>query len=98
MQIDRRTVSRKTPRDGKLEISSTAAERLGTVGSALCAEWRGERAPAAVVSMSCSCGGADEKHEHFFLESPVLRTLPVGEEVDLALDAPTVLVALTPSP
>jgi hypothetical protein len=97
MHLDRRTVSRKTPRDGKLEISPRAAARLGEIGLALRAEWSGETKPATLVSMSCTCGGADAKHEHYFLESAVLRTLPVGREVDLSLESGTVSIAMTPS-
>jgi hypothetical protein len=98
MHLDRRTVSRKTPRDGRLEISPGAAARLGEIGSVLRAEWSGATGPANLVSMSCTCGGAEAKHDHYFLESAVLRTLPVGQEVDLALESSTVRVVMTPSP
>ncbi len=97
MHLDRRTVSRKTPRDGKLEISAAAATRVTQVGGDLHAEWDGVRAPAAVVTMTCTCGGDARPHEHFFLECASFRTLPVGEDVSLALDADTVSVAVTPS-
>ena len=97
MHLDRRTVSRKTPRDGKLEISPGAAARLGEIGPDLRAEWSGSSGPATLASMSCTCGGAGATHDHYFLESAVLRTLPVGQEVDLALESSTVRVAMTPS-
>ena len=97
MHLDRRTVSRKTPRDGKLEITPGAAARLVGLGAELRAEWDGARAPAAVVTMTCSCGGDAMQHEHHFLESVIFRTLPVGEVVDLALDSRVVRVAVTPS-
>ena len=98
MHIDRRTVSRKTPRDGKLEISPAAAARLeAAAASTLSADWLGATAPAALVSMTCTCGAGDGTHEHRFLQSEVFRSLPVGQQVDLTLDSDTVRVAVTPS-
>ena len=97
MRIDRRTVSRKTPRDGKLEISPAAATRLRELPGQLRVEWGGEAAPATIVSMSCNCGGSEQQHEHYFLESEIFRTLPVGEDVDVALESGVVHVAMTPS-
>ena len=97
MHLERRIVSRKTPRDGKLEISSAVAARLDALAPDLQAEWQGACARAALVRMSCTCGSGETGHEHHFLESSVFRALPVGEKVDLALDAGTVRVAMTPS-
>jgi len=97
MHLDRRTVSRKTPRDGKLEVSAAAAIRMAQLGGELHAEWQGVRAPASMVTMTCTCGGDASPHEHFFLECAIFRTLPVGEDVSLALHADTVRVAVTPS-
>src|SRR5688572_19479359 len=82
MHLDRRTVSRKTPRDGKLEISAGAAAQLQLSGSDLRAHWKSESAAASLSTMRCSCGGGDTQHEHFFLESEIFRGLPVGEEVE----------------
>lgn len=98
MHLERRTVSRKTPRDGKLEISEHAASRLHGIALPLRAKWDGRWAPAAIARMSCTCGGASATHEHFFLESEIFRTLPVGQDVDLELSSGTVHVAMTPSP
>jgi hypothetical protein len=97
MRIDRRIVSRKTPRDGKLEISEAAAARLAEVGTDVAVEWNGATAPAELSQFSCSCGKAGGAHEHHFLQSPILASLPVGAEVDLFLRAQTVHVALTHS-
>ena len=97
MHLERRTVSRKTPRDGKLEISRAIADRLEAVGVPLRAEWRGDDAAASLIRMSCTCGGGDARHEHHFLESSVLRALPVGEDVDLTLDEADARVTVTPS-
>ena len=97
MQIDRRTVSRKTPNDGKLEISRAAADRLAEVEPPIIVEWSGESGPAALSTFDCTCAKADGAHIHHFLESPILRSLPVGEEVDLILRAGAISVALTHS-
>ena len=97
MHLERRTVSRKTPRDGKLEISRAAAARLESLTGALSAAWDGSIAPARVVTLSCSCGGASERHDHYFLESEIFRALPVGRDVEVALESGVVQVAVTPS-
>lgn len=97
MRIDRRTVSRKTPRDGKLEISEAAAACLAEIGTDVAVEWNGATAPAELSHFSCTCGKAGGAHDHHFLQSPILASLPVGAEVDLFLRAQTVHVALTHS-
>ncbi len=97
MQIDRRTVSRKTPRDGKLEISEAAAARLASIGSDVAVEWNGASAPAVLSAFSCTCAKAGGTHDHHFLQSPILTSLPVGAGVDLFLRAHTVHVELTHS-
>ena len=89
--IERRTVSRKTPGDGKLEITKIAANRLASLGErftlvvdAPAHETRdGE---ARLDTMPCTCRGGDAPHVHYFIESELLRTLPVGSAVDLLLD------------
>jgi hypothetical protein len=87
--IERRTVSRKTPRDGKLEISRGAAEVLSPIQPALRVSVRGDEAPARIDRMTCSCGGANNPHDHYFVESAPLRTLQAGVEVDLTLEQAT---------
>ena len=89
--LDRRTVSRKTPLDGKLEISERAADVLARAardGDAdtlpLVAD--DARGRARVVSMPCTCGRAEGAHRHFFLESDLFRSLAVGSEVDVDYD------------
>jgi hypothetical protein len=36
--------------------------------------------------MPCTCRGDDAPHVHYFIESELLRTLPVGSQVDLLVD------------
>ena len=98
MRIDRRTVSRKTPRDGKLEISASAAARLAPLAARMTVSWDGTTAPAELSELACTCARAGGAHHHHFLQSRILTTLPVGAEVDLFLRAGTVSVELTPSP
>ena len=97
MHIDRRRVSRKTPRDGKLEISEGAAARLAQVGTGIPVEWNGASASGTLSRFTCTCGSAEGTHDHHFLESAILTSLPVGADVDLILRAGIVHVALTPS-
>jgi hypothetical protein len=95
MLLERRTVSRKTPGDGRLEITRRAAARLRDVTRELEIDVGGERTVAALGTMTCTCRGAETPHEHYFLESPALKQLTPGTEVDLELDADVGLVRVT---
>ena len=97
MLLERRTVSRKTPNDGKLEISRGTAEAVGPFGSRLRVEWSGQEAPASVVMMACTCAKGAGRHEHVFLESELLRSLQAGSEVDLTLDPGGQRLSVTPA-
>ena len=97
MLLERRTVSRKTPNDGKLEISPAAADAMSVLGAALIAEWADRRAPAAIVAMSCTCAKGTGQHEHVFLQSDLFRTLQAGAEVDVHLEQGPPRVAVTPA-
>jgi hypothetical protein len=97
IHLDRRTVSRKTPLDGKLEISGAAASRLAEFGPSVPVEWNACLAPATLSTLTCSCGKRDGPHDHHFLESSIFTTLPAGADVDLFLRAGTVHVTLTQS-
>jgi hypothetical protein len=85
--LERRTVSRKTPGDGRLEITSRAAARLRELGPDLRLDVGGERTSVTLGTMTCTCRGAEKPHEHYFLESQTLKQLTPGTEVDLELDA-----------
>ena len=87
MFLERRTVSRKTPRDGRLEITKSAATRLARSTPPLRIEIAGRSAPATVDAMTCTCRGADTPHEHYFVTSELLKELAVGSEVDLSVEA-----------
>ena len=74
---ENRTVSRKTPRDGKLEISPTAASVVAGFGNEFDLETGGRAARARLIGLPCMCtnAAADGAHVHFFLESEPLKGL-----------------------
>jgi hypothetical protein len=84
--IERRTVSRKTPADGKLEITKMAAGRLGSLGARFPLVVDDRSGNGALATMPCTCRGHDKPHVHYFVESDLLRSLPAGSQVDLFLD------------
>ena len=86
MFLERRMVSRKTPGDGKLEISMAAAKRLQDVGTTIEVELGSRRAPARVETMACACQKVGSAHEHHFVMSDLLRSLRSETQVDLHLD------------
>jgi hypothetical protein len=94
MLLERRSVSRKTPGDGRLEITARAASRLRDLGHALEVELDGERSTATVESMTCTCRGDAKPHAHYFLQSPRFTRLRPGSEVDLELEESLGLVRL----
>jgi len=85
-EIERRTVSRKTPADGKLEITKVAAGRLESLGARFPLVVDDRTGTAALGTMPCTCRGHDKPHVHYFVESELLRSLTAGNEVDLLLD------------
>lgn len=97
MFLERRTVSRKTPVDGKLEISKKAAQRLSSLDSLLMLELAGKRAPARLATMACTCRASDTPHEHQFVDSELLKTLVAGAEVELNLDESEGVLHITAS-
>ena len=84
--IERRTVSRKTPSDGKLEITKIAANDLAPLGERFTVVVDDRDGDARLAAMPCTCRGDDVAHVHYFVESDLLRALPVGHVVDLLLD------------
>ncbi len=98
MFLERRTVSRKTPGDGRLEITKEAAQRIKPLGDSLVIELAGETVTATVDTMACTCRGVDNPHVHYFLESEHFKSLQPGSAVDLELDAATGSVLVRPAP
>jgi hypothetical protein len=85
--IEEREVSRKTPHDGRLEISAEAAARLAPLGADFSLVAGGRAARGRVERMACSCAkGAGGGHEHHFVASPALTALAPGSRVRVELD------------
>ena len=88
MLIEHTTVSRKTPLDGKLEISAQTAERLALLGKSFPLRTAGGDGSAHLHVMSCTCAKAASTghHLHHFVESDILRALEPGTNVRIELD------------
>ena len=84
--IERRTVSRKTAGDGKLEITKIAASRLESLGEKFSLVVNEQYCEGTLGAMPCTCRGRDKPHVHYFVESDVLRSLAAGSEVDISVD------------
>jgi hypothetical protein len=81
--LERRTVSRKTARDGKHEISPETAARLRALSLPIDVIVDGVADTATVVPMPCTCRA--EPHEHWFIEATALRSLEAGRVATTAL-------------
>ena len=98
MILEVRTVGRKTPGDGRLEVSEATYRRLAMDG-ALMAHVGDAEATATLERMPCTCGrGHDGAHEHTFVRSGVFRHLAAGETCVIDLVAPGQLVVASPHP
>lgn len=81
------TVGRKTPLDGKLEITDGTASRLAALGAEFTLDSAGRSGTARLTEITCTCEkAAPGTHVHRFVESPLLRSLPEGATVRLELD------------
>ena len=87
MMLERRTISRKTPNDGRLEITKRAAEQCEALGPSFHVELGDVRDRAHLGTMQCTCRGVDHPHVHYFIESEAFKELVPGDEIDLELDA-----------
>jgi len=105
MRLEIRTVGRKTPLDGKLEISASAANHLHSLGGVIGIEIHGavsrgasSRGVATVSGMACTCrkSSMTGTHVHHFLESELFRALPVNAVLALDLDNAGIL-SLSPA-
>ena len=96
MLMEVRTVGRKTPGDGKLEVSEETARRLGTLGPQIPLRVGAQTGTAVLSSLRCSCGkGAESGHRHHFLEAQLFRALRPDLTVAIELiDGAVIEVAL----
>lgn len=84
--LETTSVSRKTARDGKLEIRRETAERLRDAGATVSVLVGDTEGPGSVVTMPCGCKGTVTHAEHVFLQAEGLRVLSPELSVELALD------------
>lgn len=88
MLIEHRTVSRKTPVDGKLEISEAAAHQLAALGASFPLRTARGESRGKLIEMTCTCAKAatSGQHRHHFVESDALRALEPDSEVRVEID------------
>jgi hypothetical protein len=88
MLIEQSTVSRKTPLDGRLEISEPTAAKLAPLGEPFSVHTAHGSGEARLHTMTCTCArsASTGQHVHHFVESDVLRALEPGARVRLELD------------
>jgi hypothetical protein len=86
--IEEPTVSRKTPRDGRLEISESTVAQLAQLGETFSVRTAHGSGEARLHAMTCTCAksASTGQHVHHFVESDVLRALEPGARVRLELD------------
>jgi hypothetical protein len=96
--LERRTVSRKTPGDGRLEITKETARRLEGLAESIDVDLAGEALSAALGTLPCTCRGAEKPHVHYFLQSDGFRRLTPGDELELALEGGRLSLSPATSP
>lgn len=81
------TVSRKTPLDGRLEIPESLAHRLSDANGPLVVSLSGAESLVTVEAMACTCvKGQNGNHTHHFIAGEILKSLPSGANVSVAVD------------
>lgn len=86
-------VSRKTPGDGKLEIPRSLVPAITALADPFPLAVEGSEDRGTLVSMECSCRGADSAHTHYFLRSPALTRLAAQTSVRVDVTGIGVAVA-----
>ena len=79
-------MSRKTPGDGKLEITEAAAHALESLGTTFSVRVHTQTGEASLGTMPCTCRGQATPHVHYFIESDLFRALVPGSSVELMVD------------
>ena len=79
-------MSRKTPGDGKLEITKAAAHALESLGATFAVRVHTRTGEASLGTMPCTCRGDETPHVHYFIQSDLFRALAPGSSVELMLD------------
>ena len=90
MLLEQCSVSRKTPLDGKLEVSADTATSLASLGAEFAVISAGRPGRGRLQALACSCAkGTTQQHIHHFVESPLFRELTPGVSVRVELDERT---------
>ena len=95
MILEHRTVSRKTPNDGMLEISPPTAQHLEADRQELAIVVNGSPGTGRITEMACGCAKGEGRHVHQFLASELLRSLTPDARVLLELDEDARVVRVT---
>ena len=91
--LEDRTVSRKTPGDGKVEITKTTGLRLAQLGDpTIEIETPAGSGIAMLATQACTCRGPENPHEHWFLTSPLFCSLEPGTSIRISLEGQKVVV------
>jgi len=95
-------VGRKTPLDGKLEISPALAAAIGGPGSEhrISIQGGGRDVVATLTEMECACARATTsgRHKHVFLQCDAFRQLSPGTALHLEAEQGRVAVAFSRLP
>lgn len=83
--VERAVVGRKTPGDGKLEVSAELAQALGGDGAVIKVQGPGSEEHGNVEFFECTCTKAATtgQHVHHFVQCDAFRELPVGASLKL---------------
>lgn len=99
MLLETRSVSAKTPRDGKLEIAPETAERLASLGRDFALDTPGASGRARLDSMACTCArGQGATHIHHFVTSALLMALVPGSLVRIEIAEAEPRLRIVPAP
>ena len=88
MLILRTVVSRKTPRDGRLEITASLADRLLSLQAPLTVSVGGDEQAVQLEEIPCTCNKSSSagRHVHHFLTSELLKALTPETNVSVEVD------------
>jgi hypothetical protein len=104
MYLESVRVSRKTPADGKLQITRSTFNALEGAAGGLTAKVRRAEAPCSLVTMECTCNKHHESgvagtsampHRHYFLQCVLFHELMPDALLRLDLDGIRLQVAVT---
>ena len=101
MYLETVRVSRKTPGDGKLQVTATTFRSVEGAGNRLTVALRSREAACGVQTIECTCNkgehaaGAGVAHRHYFLQSTLFHSLTPEATVRLDLDGVRMRVMVT---